>query len=133
VDVERLRRLPWFGDLDHHDLALVARWVHAVEVPEGAYLIEEGALPYDLLVIEEGTAEAVRGDEFLGTLGPGDVVGEIGVLLQEKRTASVRATSPLRAIALAAEDVRSLEAEMPEVAASIRVAMEERLRANRDD
>lgn len=126
VDVERLRRLPLFGELDHHDLSTITRHVREANAAEGDVLFAEGAIPYELLVIEEGTAEITRDGRAIGSIGPGDVVGEIGLLQQQRRTATVRATSPLRAVAVAADDLAVIEAEMPEIAGQLREIMRSR-------
>jgi CRP-like cAMP-binding protein len=123
VDVERLRRLPLFGELDHHDLSTIAHHVREARADEGEVLFAEGSIPYEFLVIEEGTAEITREGRPLGTIGPGDVVGEIGLLRQQRRMATVRATSPLRAVAVAADDLAVIEAEMPEIARQLREIM----------
>ena len=60
VDVERLRRLPLFGELDHHDLSTIAHHVGEMEAPEGQVLFEQGSIPYEMFVIEEGTAEVTK-------------------------------------------------------------------------
>jgi CRP-like cAMP-binding protein len=130
MDVERLRRLDLFGELDHHDLSAVARWVDEVEIAAGDLLIQEGALPYELFMIEEGTAQVERGGAVLANLGPGDVVGEMAVILQERRGASVRATTPIRALAISVEEFQEMAEEMPEVAAQIRSTTERRRRQN---
>lgn len=130
MDVERLRRLDLFGELDYHDLAAVARWVDEVEIAPGDLLIQEGALPYELFMIEEGTAEVERGGTVLAKLGPGDVVGEMALILQERRAASVRATSPVRALAISVEEFQEMAEEMLEIAAQIRATTERRRREN---
>ena len=61
VDVERLRRLPLFGELDHHDLSMIAHHVGETEAPEGEVLFEQGSIPYEMFVIEEGAAEDFAG------------------------------------------------------------------------
>lgn len=126
VDVERLRRLELFGDLDHHDLSALAKWVEEVEVAPGDLLIEEGALPYELFVIEDGEAEVVRDGARIATLGAGDVVGEMAVIRQERRAASVRARTPVRALAISVQEFEELGEEMPEIARQIRSTMEGR-------
>jgi CRP-like cAMP-binding protein len=126
MDVERLRRLELFGDLDHHDLSAVARRVEEVVVAAGDLLIEEGALPYELFVIEEGTADVEHEGEVLASLGSGDVVGEMAVIRQERRGASVRASSPIRALAIGVEEFREMSEEMPEIARQIRSTMKAR-------
>lgn len=126
MDVERLRRLELFGDLDHHDLSAVARWVDEVEVAEGDLLIEEGALPYELFVIEEGTADVEHDGKVVAVLGSGDVVGEMAVIRQQRRGASVRATSRVQALAISVEEFQEMAQEMPEIARQISTTMQQR-------
>ena len=121
IDAERLRRLDLFVDLDSYDLSQVCRWVHEVRAEAGDALFEQGAIPYEMFVIEQGEVEVVRDGEVLAKLGPGETVGEMGLMMQERRMASVRAATPL---------VAELQAEMPEVWATIRATMEERRRSN---
>jgi CRP/FNR family transcriptional regulator, cyclic AMP receptor protein len=123
VDVERLRRLPLFGDLDHHDLRTVARHVGEAAATAGDVLFEQGSIPYQLFVIEEGTAEITKDGERIGTIGPGDVVGEMGLMRLQRRTASVRVTSPMRAVTVSADDLQLIEEEMPEIADQLRSIM----------
>ena len=124
IDAERLRQLDLFVDLDSYDLSQVCRWVHEVRADAGDALFEQGAIPYEMFVIEHGEVEVVRDGEVLAKLGPGETVGEMG------RMASVRAATPLVALAIPADDLAELQAEMPEVWATIRATMEERRRSN---
>jgi CRP-like cAMP-binding protein len=135
VDVERLRRLPLFGELDHHDLSTISHHVGEVEMSEGEVLFEQGSIPYEMFVIEEGTAEVTKDGEALKTLGPGDVVGEIALLRFQRRMGTVRVTSPLRAVTVSADDLHVIEEEMPEIAGLLRSIMTAREReiADRDD
>lgn len=123
IEVERLRDLPLFEDLDYHDLAIVARHAGEFDAGAGDILFEQGAIPYELFVIEEGTAEVTRDGEVVGAIGPGDVVGEMGPMRLQRRSATVRATSPVRAVTIRTEDLQVLEGEMPEVAAQLRAIM----------
>jgi CRP-like cAMP-binding protein len=120
VEVERLLRLPLFGDLDHHDLAFVAHHVAEVAAAPGDVLFEQGEIPYELFVIEEGTAEVAQDGRTIATIGPGDVVGEMGLLQLQRRTATVRVTTVLRALTVSADDLATIQAEMPEVADHLR-------------
>lgn len=126
VEVERLMRLPLFGELDHHDLSTIARHVGETVAATGDVLFEQGSIPYELFVIEEGTAEITKDGERLGTIGPGDVVGEMGLLRLQRRTATVRVTSPIRAVTVSADDLQVIEEEMPEIAGSLRSIMASR-------
>jgi CRP-like cAMP-binding protein len=130
VDVERLRALPLFGELDHHDLAVVATWVRELELSPGQTLVQQGDLPRDLVVLERGTVEVVRDGEMLATLGPGDVVGEMGLLGQHRAVATVRAREAVRAIAIPPERLDELADQMPELTERLRRTAAERARSN---
>jgi CRP-like cAMP-binding protein len=95
-------------------------------VPEQKHLIDQGQFGYEFFVIEEGKAEVRRGDEVLAELGPGDFFGEIALLEEDRRTASVIAEEPMRAIVMTRRDFREMQDEMPSVAAKIRQAVEDR-------
>jgi CRP-like cAMP-binding protein len=130
VDVERLMAVDLFAELDHHDLARVARWAQEMRAEPGAVLFEQGALPFELFVIEEGEVEIVRDGEVIGTVGPGEPVGEMSVLRGERRMATVRALTPITAIALSADDLEEMNTEMPEVVRSLQEITEERAERN---
>jgi CRP-like cAMP-binding protein len=130
MDVERLRRLPLFAELDHHDLSALARMAREVDVRGGELIVEQDAMPYELFVIEEGSAEVVRDDEPIADLGPGDVFGEMGMLRLQRRSASVRATSRVRAVALDSADLAAMSERMPELVERLRETMARREREN---
>jgi CRP/FNR family transcriptional regulator, cyclic AMP receptor protein len=126
VDVDRLAKLPLFGELDHHDLSHVAGWVTEQRFVEGDVLIEEGSLPTDVFLIESGTVDVTHDEKLIATLGPGDVVGEVALLDPQRRTATVTATSAVRAVALSVDDFASMDQEMPEITRQLRAIAERR-------
>ncbi len=130
IDAARLRSFPLFGDLDEYDLSRVARWIVEVQAEPGELLIEQGSMPYELFVIEEGTVDVVRDDEPLASLGAGDVVGEIALLARHRRMASVVARTPVRALALHVDALQDLTEEMPELGDELRALMEQRRAEN---
>jgi CRP-like cAMP-binding protein len=130
VDAERLRQLDLFAELDSYDLSQVCRWVREVNAEPGDILFEQGSIPYEMFVIEQGQVEVVRDGEAIATLGAGETVGEMGLMMQERRMASVRAATPVVALAIPADDLADLQAEMPEVWTAIRETMEARRRSN---
>jgi CRP-like cAMP-binding protein len=132
MDVERFRKLPLFGELDHHDLSTVARWVHDVEFHDGDLLFEQGAMPYQLFVIEQGEAEVTRDGGHVATVGPGDVVGEMALLKLERRWATVRAVGDVRAVTLDADALAAITEAMPELAERLREIMTVRDRQNEE-
>ncbi len=130
MDIERLRRLPLFGELDHFDLSQLARWVREVDLSDGELIVEQGAMPHELFVIEEGAAQVVRDGEPIATLGPGDVVGEMALLKLERRWASVVALGHVRAVALGADDLAAMSEQMPELVDRLRETVARREREN---
>jgi CRP/FNR family cyclic AMP-dependent transcriptional regulator len=130
MDVERLRRLPLFGELDHHDLAQLLRWVHEVDFADGELLFEQGSVPYELFVIEEGSVEVVRDGRSVATLGAGEIVGERALLKLQRRWASVVAVGHIHVVALSADDLAEMSQEMPELADRLRETMARREREN---
>ena len=73
----------------------VAGIMSQLDEPEGKVLIREGEPGRDFFVLAEGTAEVRKGNRRVSTLGPGDFAGEIALLTNAPRTATVRTTSPV--------------------------------------
>ena len=126
MDTARLKRLPVFSDLDDEALGHVSALAAEVSVPDGKELVREGDYSYDVLVIEEGTARVERGGEHIADLGPGDIIGEMGVLERHQRNATVVATSPMLLMTLTSWDIRRLKKTAPEVVDHLRSLVEQR-------
>jgi len=128
MDAEQLRRIQLFSDADEDDLAKLGASAESVEFSERAEIIREGDFSRALLAIEAGTAEVTRDGEHIATLAPGDVFGEIGVLDDALRSATVTATSPLKLIIMDQLEVQSLREKAPELYARIEELAESRRR-----
>jgi CRP-like cAMP-binding protein len=126
LDTARLKRIPVFADLEEDALSNIAALAAEVSVPEGKELVREGDYSYDVLAIEEGTAKVERGGEHIADLGPGDVIGEMGVLERSQRNATVVATSPMLLVTLTSWDIRKLRKSTPDVVDHLRALVEER-------
>lgn len=127
MDVEELAKLPLFGELDHHDLSQLAAIVRAVDFPEGADLMVQDEMPGELFVIQVGKVGIIHNDLLIAELGPGSVVGEIGLVDPQRRTATVRAINAVHAFALAFDGLEVLEQEMPEIVRELRATARRRL------
>jgi CRP/FNR family transcriptional regulator, cyclic AMP receptor protein len=114
MDKARLKAIPLFANLDDHDLQVIATFANETSVSEGDVLVREGDFSYELMAIEEGTAEVRRGGDVLATLGPGDFFGEVGVLQNEMRNATIIATSAMRLITLTTWELKRMR-NMPGV------------------
>ena len=126
MDEARLNNSPLFAALSRRDRQEVASHADEVDVEEGRHLVDEGRFSWDFFVIEEGTAEVLRGGKRVADLGPGDFFGEMGLVDHVKRNASVVATSPMTVIVMTGRDFRRMTREIPHVAEQIRAAIEQR-------
>ena len=113
MDIGRLKKMPLFANVSDENLASISPFVKEVSVSEGAELVREGDYSYDVLAIEEGTARVERNGQYVDDVGPGDVVGEMGVLERSQRNATVIATSPMLLVTLTSWDIRRLRKSAP--------------------
>jgi CRP-like cAMP-binding protein len=123
VDRARVAGNAFFAELPEGELEAVAASADEVEFAEGQAITREGDLGHCLYVVESGAANVLADGEVIGEVGPGDVVGEIAVLASGRRTASVVAATPLRALAWFKRDVWALEQSAPEAARRLRAAL----------
>jgi CRP-like cAMP-binding protein len=126
MDEARLGAVPLFAGLAKKERRRVAQRADEVDIQPGRHLVREGEFSYEFFVIEEGTAEVRRGDQYLDELGPGDFFGEMGLIGDTPRNATVIATSPVTAIVMTGSAFRQIDRELPAIARKIRKAIEER-------
>ena len=126
MDASRLKSIPLFAEVGDDELGQIAPFANEVSVEEGKVLLREGDFSYELMAIEEGSAEVTRGGEHVADLGPGDFFGEMGLLERTLRNATVTATSPMRLITLTGWDLKRVERAAPEAIERVRSALEER-------
>ena len=126
MDPARLKKIPVFADLSDEELGHIAALAAEVSVPESKELVREGDYSYDVLAIEEGTARVERAGVMLAELGPGDVMGEMGVLERSQRNATVVATSPMLLVTLTSWDIRRLMKTAPAAVEHLRDVVAQR-------
>lgn len=114
MDPENLKAVPVFSELTDEELRRIATFANEDSVSAGATLIREGDYSNEMIAIESGTADVKRDGETIASVGPGDVVGELGVLEKGMRNASVVATSAMRLIRMTNWDVGRLPKETRE-------------------
>jgi CRP/FNR family transcriptional regulator, cyclic AMP receptor protein len=128
MDEERLKAIPLFAGLNRKERRALAPRADEVELEQGRVIVREGEWAYEFFAIEDGTAEVRRGEQLLAELGPGDFFGEMGLVGDTRRNANVIASSPLKVVVMTAQAFRQTSRELPDVAAKIRAAIEERCR-----
>jgi CRP-like cAMP-binding protein len=127
AQIDSLRSVPLFAELDDAELQTVARSMHEANVPPGGIVTLEGGPADGFFVIETGEAEVAVQGERRGTLQPGDHFGEIALLMGSDRTATVTARTDLRCYALTPWDFRALVEGNPSIAWKVIQSMAARL------
>ena len=125
--VQALKRAPLFEGLSRKELGELARVSEDMEVPAGDVLCSEGDIGREFFVIVDGEAQVTAKGKDLGIRGSGDFIGEIALLEDTRRTATVTAKSPLRVFVLTREDFRSLVRENPSVERKVMQALARRV------
>ena len=125
---ERLKRVPLFSRLGAKDREGIADQMSERRWAEGEIVVEEGRGAAGFFLIEEGNVTVSRGGDAIRTLGPGDYFGEIALLDEGLRSATVTAATDLRCRGLAAWELRPFLERHPAVAWSLLQAMAARLR-----
>ena len=113
--IEALKRAPLFEGLSRKELTQLARVSEDMEIPAGTALCKEGEIGHEFFVIVEGKVDVTRNGRKVATRGSGEFVGEIALLEQTPRTATVTAKTPLRVFVLTNKAFRSLLDESPSV------------------
>ena len=111
MDPARLTRNPVFSQLDPRELSRLAALATEESYAVGTRLVRQGDFSTELYVIQEGTAAIVRDGEQVDQVGPGDIIGEIGVLEKTKRNADITVSTPMLAIKITHWEIRRLSSE----------------------
>ena len=128
--MERSAQLhPAVRGLEAQERKALASRADEVELAQGRAIVREGDWAYEFFAIDQGTCEVRRGDQLLGELGPGDFFGEMALVGDTRRNATVVATTPLKVVVMTAQAFRQTKRELPGVASQIEAAIEERARA----
>jgi CRP-like cAMP-binding protein len=125
-----LRDLPVFASLTKRALSVADSLLTPVSFDDGDVLCHEDHFGRQAFIIVSGSAVVSRGDQVLATVGPGDLVGELALLGDGRRTASVTAIEPVEAYVMSAQEFNSV-LSLPGVSEQIsRIAEVRRTPAN---
>jgi CRP/FNR family transcriptional regulator, cyclic AMP receptor protein len=127
--IEALKRVPLFARCSKKELGDIARITDEIDLPEGKVLTKEGASGREFFVLMEGNADVRRKRRKVGTLGPGDFLGEIALVTKAPRTATVKTTSPVRALVVSEQNFRRLLERSPQVQIKVLEALAARVAA----
>jgi CRP/FNR family cyclic AMP-dependent transcriptional regulator len=125
--VDLLRGIPLFSQCSRRDLGVISAIADEIDLKEGKELTREGRLGREFFVLIEGSADVRKNNRKVATLKSGDFLGEIALVHQAPRTATVTASSPVRALVIMDRDFNRLLNEQPEIQRKVLVALAERL------
>jgi CRP/FNR family cyclic AMP-dependent transcriptional regulator len=124
--LDRLRSVPLFAECDDAELKQIAGLGTEINVSSGQALTTEGGAAHEAFLLMDGHATATRGGKQIATFGPGDFFGEMALLLNVPRTATVAATSEVTLVVMHDRNFRAMEEEIPAIAKRVNAIMQER-------
>jgi CRP/FNR family cyclic AMP-dependent transcriptional regulator len=125
---ELLRRVPLFADFSDRELKRLAQTFKERKFSAGDAIATEGKGGVGFFVIGEGTVSYSIGGEPKGQGGPGDYFGEVALIDEGSRSASVTAATDVTAYGLTSWEFRPLVEENASIAWELLQAMAKRLR-----
>lgn len=125
--VDLIKRAPLFARCTRKELDQVAHVADEIDLREGKELTIEGQPGREFFVLIEGTADVRRKGRKINELKDGDFFGEIALISGAPRTATVTATSPIRALVVTDRDFRTLLKKSPAMQMKVLEALAERL------
>lgn len=125
--IELIKKVPLFSKLSKKELEQVAHIADELDLPNGKLMAEEGDRGREFFVLLEGEADVTKGDKSINTMREGDFFGEIALVTQMPRTASVRATTDVRVLVVTEHDFGALLKHSPEVSRGVAEALAERV------
>jgi CRP-like cAMP-binding protein len=132
VATDFLRKVPLFEDLDERSIRAIANAIVEQSYAPGQEIVREGDTGVGAFIIRSGRCEVMqkRGSDQvrLGELGPGDFFGEMALLDEFPRSATVRAIEPTTCLGLTRWHFRGILESHPQIALGILPVLTKRLR-----
>ncbi len=125
--VELLKRVPLFAGCSKSELRELAKTADELDIREGTVLTREGRTGKEFFVLVDGTAQVTKSGKKVADLKGGDWFGEIALLTDSPRTATVTATSPVDVLVITDRRFRTVVETMPSIALKVLSCVGERL------
>jgi CRP-like cAMP-binding protein len=122
-----LGQVPLLDGLSPSSLAWVSRLSTPVELPAGHVLAHQGQRGAEFFLLTDGHVDVLQDGALVATRGPGSPLGEIALLGDCPRTATLVARTPVRARVASRQEFSGLLAEIPELSQRLHATMEQRL------
>ena len=131
--IDLIAKVPLFAGLSKRQLAQVASIADEIDLPQGKILTREGERGREFFILLEGEAEVRRKGRKLATRRAGEFFGEIALVSNVSRVATVTAATPVQALVVRDVDFRALLAHTPQIALKVLEKVAERLPTTADD
>ena len=125
--MELLKSAPLFAGCSKSELRALASSADELDLREGTVLTREGRAGREFFVLISGTAKVTKNGRKVADLGEGDWFGEIALLTDTPRTATVTATSPVDVLVITDRSFRRTVETMPSIALKILSSVGDRL------
>jgi CRP-like cAMP-binding protein len=125
--IELLKRAPLFSGCSKTELGALALTADEIDLRSGSVLTKEGQPGREFFVLIDGSVRVTRNGKKLADLGPGDWFGEIALITEAPRSATVTATSPVRVLVITDRAFRRVVQAMPSIALKVLEKVGERL------
>jgi CRP/FNR family transcriptional regulator, cyclic AMP receptor protein len=124
---ELLRTVPLFAHCSKRELGAIGGIADEIDLKEGTELTRQGKPGREFFVLIDGTADVLKNGRKVNSLKKGDFFGEIALVHNAPRTATVKATSPVDALVVTERNFRRLLEKQPEIQRKVLAALAERL------
>ncbi len=128
--VEHLKDVPLLAGCTRKQLQHVASITTELTVPSGTTLMTEGSMAHEFIMVVRGNAAVRRNGRKVADVGPGDVLGELALILHRPRNATVVSTTDMDVLVVDSRSFAPLLDEVPGLARQMLRTVAERLSDN---
>ena len=125
--VELIKQAPLFANCSKRELDEIAHLADEIDLREGKEMTRQGSRGREFFVLLEGVADVTKNGRRINQLSSGDFFGEIALVSDSPRTATVTATTPVRALVITDRSFRRLLKDQPEIQSKVVAALAARL------
>ena len=127
---DHLRKVPLFAKLDARELDALGQLATELSFAPGEVLLRQGDRAYEMFIVLDGTLVVTRDDVYVADIGPGGFAGEMALLTDSPRNATVVTKSDVRLLHIDARSVQNLLQSIPEIAVKMLPIVASRAAAN---